>query len=63
MKAHPAWSYAPYRPPFFETGDLYLCRTAMNGAHSYHDSNYATFHRIRNFRNRLAELPQDSGIL
>lgn len=42
---------------------IYQCRTAMNGAHSYHDSNYATFHRIRNFRKKLAELPQDSGIL
>lgn len=29
---------------------LYLCRTAMNGAHSYHDSNYITFHRLENFR-------------
>jgi len=30
---------------------LYLCRTAMNGAHNYHDANYQTFHRIKNFRN------------
>ncbi len=29
---------------------LYLCRTAANGAHTYHDSNYITFHRIKNFR-------------
>lgn len=29
---------------------IYLCRTADNGAHSYHDSNYITFHRIKNFR-------------
>ena len=29
---------------------IYLCRTALNDAHSYHDSNYSTFHRIRNFR-------------
>jgi len=29
---------------------LYLCRTAMNDAHNFHDSNYSTFHRIRNFR-------------
>ena len=29
---------------------LYLCRTAMNGAHNYHDANYQTFHRIKNFR-------------
>ncbi len=29
---------------------LFLCRTAMNGAHNYHDANYQTFHRVRNFR-------------
>lgn len=26
MRAHPSWSYAPYRPPFFESGGIYLCR-------------------------------------
>ena len=30
---------------------IYLCRTAINGAHNFHDSNYSTFHRIKNFRN------------
>jgi len=35
----------------FEGDDiLYLCRTAMNDPHDYHDSNYSTFHRIHNFR-------------
>lgn len=29
---------------------LFLCRTAMNNAHNYHDANYSTFHRIQNFR-------------
>lgn len=29
---------------------LFLCRTALNGAHNYHDSNYSTFHRVQNFR-------------
>jgi hypothetical protein len=29
---------------------IYLCRTAANGAHTYHDSNFITFHRIKNFR-------------
>ena len=29
---------------------LWLCRTAMNNPHNYHDSNYTTFHRIQNFR-------------
>ena len=37
---------------FMIEGDdiLYLCRTAMNGAHNFHDANYQTFHRIHNFR-------------
>ena len=35
----------------FEGDDIiYLCRTAMNGAHSFHDSNYSTFHRVEDFR-------------
>lgn len=35
----------------FENEDIiYLCRTAINGAHDFHDSNYSTFHRIKNFR-------------
>lgn len=29
---------------------VYQCRTAFNGAHNYHDSNYMTFHRIPRFR-------------
>ena len=29
---------------------LFLCSTALNGAHNYHDSNYSTFHRVQNFR-------------
>ncbi len=29
---------------------IYLCRTAINNAHNFHDSNYSTFHRIKNFR-------------
>ena len=29
---------------------IYLCRTAINGANSYHNSNYHTFHRIKDFR-------------
>jgi hypothetical protein len=29
---------------------IYLCRTAINDAHSFHDSNYSTFHRIKDFR-------------
>ena len=29
---------------------IYLSRTAINAAASFHDSNYSTFHRIENFR-------------
>lgn len=29
---------------------IYLCRTALNNPHNYHDANYSTFHRIKNFR-------------
>lgn len=30
---------------------IFLCRTATNGADSFHNSNYQTFHKIKNFRN------------
>ena len=30
---------------------IFLCRTAMNSAKNFHDANYSTFHRIKNFRN------------
>lgn len=30
---------------------IFLCRTAVNGAHNFHDSNYSIFDRIENFRN------------
>lgn len=32
---------------------LYLSRTAFNGARNYHDNNYITFHKIRNFRSLI----------
>ena len=36
---------------FFEGDDiLYLCRTAINNANNFHDANYSTVHRIKNFR-------------
>ncbi|MBQ8551514.1 MAG: hypothetical protein IJ428_01735 [Clostridia bacterium] len=37
---------------FFIEGDdiLFQSRTAINGAHNFHDANYATFHVIRDFR-------------
>lgn len=46
-------SYTGFQYVDFEIeGDdiIYLCRTAINRAHSFHDSNYSTFHRISNFR-------------
>ena len=30
---------------------IYLSRTAINNAATFHDSNYSTFHRIKDFRN------------
>ena len=30
---------------------IFLSRTALNNANNYHDANYSTFHRIKNFRN------------
>lgn len=40
-------------PDFFIEGDdIYmLCRSAMNNARNFHDANYSTFHKIKNFRN------------
>ena len=32
---------------------IYLSRTAFNGAQNYHDNNYITFHRLRDFRGLL----------
>ena len=35
----------------FEGDDIiFLCRTALNNAHNFHDANYSTFHTIKNFR-------------
>lgn len=28
MKAHSNWNYTPYKPLFFESGDIYICRVA-----------------------------------
>lgn len=30
---------------------IFQCRTAVNRPYSYHNTNYSTFHRIKNFRN------------
>ena len=34
---------------------IYLCRTAINQPHNFHDSNYQTFHRLENFRKLVSE--------
>ena len=40
----------------FEGEDIvYLCRTAVNGAKNFHDSNCITFHRIEGFRDLISE--------
>jgi len=33
---------------------IFLVRTAYNGANSFHNANYITFHRLSNFRERFA---------
>ena len=46
--AHIGFQYADFE---FDNDDIiYLCRTAINGANSFHDTNYSTFHRIKGFR-------------
>ena len=39
-------------PSFIFDGEdlLAVVRTAVNGARNFHDANYLTFHRIRNYR-------------
>lgn len=32
---------------------IFLCRTGINNPANYHDTNYSTFHRIKNFREML----------
>lgn len=32
---------------------LYLCRTAYNSPNNFHNSNYTTFHKIKNFREMI----------
>lgn len=39
---------------------VYASRTAFNHAHNYHDSNYITFHREKDFRALLPDAPQRS---
>ena len=35
----------------FEGDDMiFLCRVALNNAHNLHDTNYQTYHKLKNFR-------------
>lgn len=44
----------------FEGDDIiFICRTALNNPHGFHDSNYQTFDRVKNFR----KLAEDAGEL
>lgn len=46
---HVGFQYVDF---FIDGSDvLYLSRTALNGAHNFHDANHITFHRIEDFRN------------
>lgn len=50
------WNEAACQYPFFifDNDDIiFLGRTALNKANSHHNSNYITFHRIKNFRDLL----------
>ena len=46
--AHIGFQYVAFE---IEGDDIiFLCRTAFNGAHNYHDANYSIFCRIKDFR-------------
>lgn len=51
----PAFEVGFQYPSFIFDGDdiLLQVRTAINGAHNFHDANYSTFHIIKNFRSLL----------
>jgi hypothetical protein len=34
---------------------IFVSRTAYAGAHNYHDANYMTFHRLKNYKKYLSE--------
>ena len=53
MKGYNGWSYAPYKPLLFETGDIYICRVVpgMNRVHfewiDSGDGEYQVYYRKR----------------
>lgn len=45
---HHAWQYVTWH---FDGDDMiFVSRTAWDGSRNFHDANYLTFHRLRNFR-------------
>ncbi len=51
---HVGFQYVDF---FIEGSDIhFLSRTAINGAHNFHDANYITYHKISNFRNLFNQL-------
>lgn len=51
---HHAWQYNDW---LFEGEDdiVFVSRTGWDGSHDYHDANYMTLHRIKDFRNKTSE--------
>lgn len=53
MKKHTGWSYNPYRPLFFDGGDIYICRVAPTEESILFDwldtpdSSYRVYYRVR----------------
>jgi len=52
----PQYTGFQYVDWLFDGEDLIAaCRTAFNGAHNFHDANYLTFHRFKNFASETSE--------
>ncbi len=53
MKTYPKWNYTPYRAPFFDHGDIYICRIEPHGTRvrfewlAEGDGNYSVMWRKR----------------
>lgn len=53
MKYHKGWSYTPYKPILFNTGDIYICRVAPHETSIVFDwldideSEYKVYYRIK----------------
>jgi len=50
------YKYVGFQYPdlFIENDDIYyVSRTALGGAHNYHDANRITFHKLENYKQYL----------